>query len=698
MKVVAVIFIIFTLLSVHMFAESGVETPSENKNNKDAYVLDEIIVTARGYESEIKKIPGGTGVITSNDINYIQPSSISDALRVIPGVSKTSDSPWGSEVNIRGSSRANVVFLVDDIRLNTATDIGAQFGTIDPASVERVEILKGPISALYGSGTMGGVVNVITKNGRFSDKAYTEGGGNLLYNANSEGTSTYAYTAYNTPDFYLFASGSYRDFGSYTDGNHHEMRNSGFSDQQGIMNFGFKSNEFNTTELKTQYYKGDEIGIPGAGGVGFPAEATVTYDEVDRVLIKLEHTYRPGRGVYHESKLRLSFHSIDRSVRVTNIPLPTGAFLKSIEPEATHNTYSVELINRFKTDNHDIMLGLDTWKRTYDGERVRTKHNGETSIDTPIPDSYYLSSGIYTEDQWKINELFSLNIGGRFDRIQVKNEETNHYETAFATAPPPLVPNRRLWDAHDEKEYSWNAHTGVTYTINSLWTTDLIIARAYRAASLEERFKYINLGSGVEKWGNPDLEPEESVFFEYGVKRTSDNLKAGVSIYYNDLSNLIAENRVSPTRIELQNISEAELYGGEVEFTLHPTDWFSVSGNVAYTRGHDTGTDQDLPSIPPVNGFLRLCFYPVAGVWVQLDSIYNASQKKVPAGVSVSDDWTRFDFMAGYKFIISQTGHEIYGAVDNLFNSTYSDYLTTSRGYTFNEPGRTFRIGYRMEF
>jgi hemoglobin/transferrin/lactoferrin receptor protein len=637
-------------------------------------------------------------VISSKDIHFIQPSSISDALRVNTGVTKSSDSPWGSEVNIAEAQGQMWYILVDDIRLNTATDIGAQFGTVDPASVERVEILKGPISSLYGSGTMGGVVNVITRNGRFSHDPYAEGGLNLLYNFNSDGGSTYAYTAYNAEDYYIFASGSYRDFGSYKDGRHNTMKNSGFSDLQGIFNLGYKSNELNSTELKTQYYRGDEIGIPGAGSVGFPAEATVTYDEVDRLLINLEHTYHPDAGLYQESKLRLSFHSIERHVRVDEIPPPTGAFLKSIEPEATHNTYSAALINRFKAGNHDIMLGLDTWKRTYDGERVRTKHNGETSIDTPIPDSSYLSSGVYAEDEWEINDRFSLNIGGRFDRIEVENEATDLYITGFATAPPPLQPNRRIWEEYDVTEHSWNAHAGVTYEINSLWSTDFIIARAYRAASLEERYKYLNLGSGVEKWGNPNLEPEESRFFEYGVMRTGDILKAGVSIFYNDLSNLIAENRVSPTRIELQNISEAELYGGEIEFTLRPAEWFSVSGNVAYTRGRDTGNNQDLPSIPPVNGFLRLCYYPFQGAWVQLDTIYNGSQKKVPTGVNASDNWTRFDFMAGYKFIIASTGHEIYGAIDNMFNKAYSDYLTTSRGFTFNEPGRTFRIGYKMEF
>ncbi|NLA76202.1 MAG: TonB-dependent receptor, partial [Deltaproteobacteria bacterium] len=308
------------------------------------------------------------------------------------------------------------------------------------------------------------------------------------------------------------------------------------------------------------------------------------------------------------------------------------------------------------------------------------------------------SSGIYAENEWEINDSFSLNIGGRIDRIKVKNKETDLYITAFATPPPPLEPNRRIWDKYNVTEYSWNGHVGGTYEINDLWSTDFIVARAYRAASLEERYKYLNLGSGAEKWGNPDLKPEESMFFEYGIMRRGDILRAGIAIFYNDLENLITENRVSSSRSELQNISASELYGGEFEFTLRPPGWVSASGNIGYTRGRDTGNNQNLPSIPPVSAFLRLCFYPVSGVWVQLDAMYNGSQKKVPTGVNKSDDWTRFDFMAGYKFTGNSTGHEIYGAIDNMFDSTYSDYLTSSRGFIFNEPGRTFRIGYKMDF
>nr|NJM04941.1 Plug domain-containing protein [Desulfobacula sp.] len=69
---------------------------------------------------------------------------------------KTSDSPWGSDINIRGLGRNNVLFLIDGCRVNTATDINARFGLVNPQDIERVEVIKGPVSALYGWGRHGG--------------------------------------------------------------------------------------------------------------------------------------------------------------------------------------------------------------------------------------------------------------------------------------------------------------------------------------------------------------------------------------------------------------------------------------------------------------------------------------------------------------------------------------------------------------
>jgi len=689
------IFLYMILLTAALMVNSAAFSQgadSENDRIDDAAYKAKISVTARGYQSRLTSTPGGIGVITADDLLYQQPDSISDALRLVPGVSKRADSSWGSDISIRGSSRSHVVMLVDGIRLNTATGVAAQFGTIDPMAVERIEILKGPISSLYGSGTIGGVVNIITRNGYFNESDKIDGGLNVSYNSNTGGFNTYAFTSYNGQAFYAFASGSYRDHGSFKDGNGDKMSNSQFEDVQGNFNLGYKINSSNILELKTQYYEGKDIGIPGSDN--FTAQSVVSYPTVSRMLLNLNYTYRPVGLILQESKVKLSYHSIERNVLVEK----HNPILAKIEPEADHITYGSVWTNILKAGDHAIVAGADAWMWALSSTRLRTKNNGETSIDTPIPDSWLLSTGIFAEDDWKVNKKIKLNFGGRFDRIQVQNDEAMLYKKPFDTAPPPLAPNRVIWDEHDVTEYSWNAHTGATYYITEPWSLTFLMARGYRAASLEERYKYINLGGGSEKWGDPKLEPEESLFSELGLHFAGRKIEAGAAAYYNRLKNLIAEVQVTPTRNEMQNIAEASLYGAEAEATLHLSGWLKVTGNMAYTRGEDTKNNEDLPAIAPLNGFFRVNLEPLRGLWANIDAVYNGSQKRVPTGTEESDQWTRFDAAAGYRFETGGMNHEIYCAIDNILDKEYTDYLTSSRGYIFNEPGRTYRVGYKMTF
>jgi len=140
-----------------------------------ASTLDEVLVTARGIPSPASKTPGSVGVVTAEDIRESGPVSVADALARIPGVTKTGDSAWGADVSIRGLGRDQVVVLIDGVRVNTTTDINGRLGVVNQNDIERIEVLKGPISALYGSGSIGGVVNIITKKGRFTKEGELHG-------------------------------------------------------------------------------------------------------------------------------------------------------------------------------------------------------------------------------------------------------------------------------------------------------------------------------------------------------------------------------------------------------------------------------------------------------------------------------------------------------------------------------------------
>ncbi|MDR1490914.1 MAG: TonB-dependent receptor plug domain-containing protein, partial [Desulfovibrio sp.] len=150
--------------------------PARFAHSKDeAYMLDPITVTARGYAASQSETPGSVGVVDERDISLAPKGSIVDSLQRVPGITRTGDSPWGQDISIRGLSGPSVIILLNGKRINTATDMNARLGFINPADVERIEVLKGPVSALYGSGSTGGVVNIITRKAKFTDEIEAHG-------------------------------------------------------------------------------------------------------------------------------------------------------------------------------------------------------------------------------------------------------------------------------------------------------------------------------------------------------------------------------------------------------------------------------------------------------------------------------------------------------------------------------------------
>lgn len=651
----------------------------------DPYLTDEIVISADGYGRPLTSTPGGIGILTSGKIMQKDPVSISNALDDITGVYKSSDSGWGSEVSIRGTGRDKVLMLIDGSRMNTSTDIGAQFGTINPASIVRVEVLKGPISSLYGSGSIGGVVNIYTRTGKFSEEPVFESGVNILYENNSTGYNTYGFTSFNSSRWYVFGSGSYRAHDSYSDGAGKEVHDTGYNDAEGVVNLGFKPAAGQTLEFRGQYYEGWDIGIPGARDSVPLTASGAEYSRVRRILGSADYKLIPGNAVWLDSKIHVYWMYLKREVDIKNPPL-------EINPESDNRTTGAQWTNTFVWGNNRLVAGADSWLRTISTDRTRT--NMTTGIlvidDTPIPDAYYLSSGIFAEDDIKFSSV-TINIGGRFDGIFTGNDKVYKSEYPVST--------QVIWDEQDVRNYSWNGHAGFSYMFFKRFSTGILAASGYRAASLEERYKYIALGGGVEKWGNPDLDPERSLFFEYSLRYRSTMLKGNASAYINFLRDLIAEEQISSTEYMLKNINEARIYGAEYDISVIPADWLEIYNNLSYVRGEDTRNKEDLPSIAPLRIVTGAKISSVYGVSFFADCTWTAAQKDVPAGVEESESWFRLDAGADIRFTEGGLDNKIKITCTNILNREYYDYLSVSKnGYVFNEPGRTVRCGYSVIF
>ena len=96
--------------------------------------------------------------------------SLPDILQNEPGVSLLRDGIWGTEVSIRGLNRENVITMIDGSRIATSTDVAARLSLMNMNDVERVEVIKGASSSIYGSGATGGIVNIITKSPQLYDR------------------------------------------------------------------------------------------------------------------------------------------------------------------------------------------------------------------------------------------------------------------------------------------------------------------------------------------------------------------------------------------------------------------------------------------------------------------------------------------------------------------------------------------------
>ena len=679
MKKVYVI-IMLLLASGILYAQ---EEPAESKKDKPAD--DQIVVTARGYDKPVSATPGGVGIVTADEIQKTNPVSVSDALQDIPGVNKSSDGAWGSEISIRGATREKVVLLIDGSRINTATDIGAQFGTINPFSVERMEVLKGPISSLYGSGTIGGVVNVITRTGKFTGTPGFESGIAVSGESNAPGLNTYGFTSYNSSSLYVFGSGGYRTHESYKSGNGSEIDNSGFSDAQGTVNMGVKPAANHTLEIRTQYYRGWDIGVPGAKDAVPATAVKATSPATDRALVSADYSFEPGMDIWKKSLLHMYWQYIGRSMEIQNPS--TSPFVK-LEPEADHNTYGTSWSNTLGIGDHAIVTGAEIWFRTYRGERIKNRANGTHVKDKPLPDCSFLSTGLFAEDDWSLGD-FTLNFGARGDYILVSNDKT------YKQIDPLVAAN--YWSEKKVHDYSWNAHAGITYSIVEQLTTTALAASGYRAASLEERYKYI--AGTVEKFGNPDLDPERSFFLEYGLHLTTDRVKSNASVYANILRDLIAEQQTSATRTDLVNVNKALLWGTEYDIDVKIIKPLSVHGDLSWIRGRDTKNDKDLPSIAPLRLTGGVRYASSFGLSAFFDAVYTAGQDKVPSGIKTSDDWVRLDTGIAWTVKAFQAEHRLFLNCTNLLNSAYHDYLTTSKtGISFDEPGRSFKGGYSVVF
>ena len=687
--------------------------------------LNDIVVTSGKYEQNIQFLPYSVSVVRQKEIKLNPSITVSDLLKNESGISLLRDGIWGTEISIRGLSRANVVTLIDGNRIETSTDLSARLSMFDLNDVERIEIIKGSASSLYGSGATGGIINVISKSGYYSSKFNLKGNYNSGYNSVNNFYSNGINLIASGNEWILKFSGIYRTADN-TKTPSGELSNSQFKDNSFSALVQLKPFENQEIKFNYQQFNATDVGIPGAAPL-FPNTAKVSYPEELRRLLSAE--YKINNLSRSLVKLSAKYYHQFISRDVENIPgivqyAPAGNGLPlrrisvlKISPGADHKVDGFQSQADFRFDDHFIIAGIDFWTRNYNGLRTReqkieilnssdsslVRTTFKTTFEKPLPNADFSSAGIYLQDEINLFNKLNLTIGGRYDFIWLSNSETLNpsFETNDGVVNNNPTGQKIIWKAESTKNKSYVFNLGLIYSLSDNFNLSFNASRSFRSPSLEERYQYIDLGS-IIRVGDPNLKPEQGYFFDLGFRLFPNDFNLTTSLFFNTLNELVTEipgTYENRNALIKTNIGEAHLYGFEYSISINTLEQFSIYNTLSFVRGLNKKDDQDLPQISPLNGVIGLKYYPLNWLSADFSTVFFTEQNKVAPGEIKTPGYVTFNFQLNFVSLIYndiQTAFSL--GIENIIDKNYRNHLSTNRGFIISEPGRNIFIRANVEF
>jgi hemoglobin/transferrin/lactoferrin receptor protein len=700
------------------------------------FSLGEVVVSSFRINRSVKEMPTPLAVVGKYDYQQQASFTLSNVLANEPGIALGGDGVWATNVNIRGFSENRLVTLVDGFRVETANDLTASLSMIDVNDIERVEVVKGAQSVLYGTGAMGGIVNIITKDGYFASQPYAKGniiGGFATANSSYTG---YANVKTGAEKWYLKLSGTYTDAQNITTPQG-ELANSQFTANNLSAKVGVKPLKNHLFKAQFQRYWGTDVGIPG--GAAFPGPATATYSDIGRQLFASSYEITDISSSLSSLKLSYFNQYILRDVllypnTVNEVTIPTGTQRitpQYFTPTGEHRTNGLQLQSIWNFgDNNTLIAGIDAWARELNTEREKyitievfnaggnlMATNNLVRGETPTPNSTFATAGIFVQNESRLlNDRLTLILGGRADGIKTTNDQNFDIDYLIMNGTRnDTPPNQRItFEAGEQNLFSWSANAGALFSTTSDIDLSANLARSFRAPSLEESFKFIDLGNMV-RIGDPSLKSENGYATDLGLRIWKQNFTAQVGVFSNWINNMIVETpgeyiytiTTGPSEgivdtlpaLVNANVSKAMLYGADIKLQYKATKNMALFGSGAYVRGKDVEAETNLPQIPPLSGRFGIR-YNIIKIGNIEASIFGASkQDKIAEGETQTDGYYRIDMAASSRRInLGLMQLQLFAGIDNLTNASYTNHLSTNRGAISIEPGRNFYLRASLSF
>lgn len=659
------------------------------------FVLDEITITSAARDARpLLDTPVAATVLSGEALAVKQATNYQELIGDAPGVSIVGG-PRGisQEPNIRGFSDDQIVLRFDGGRMNFNDAHRGRF-FLDPAIIERVEIIRGGGSTLYGSGALGGVIAFDTRD---VDDLLADGdgfGGRLSSGWSSNGdigqASATLYGRHGRFDALGFLG--WQPMGKdLEDGDGESIRSSQIDAINGLAKLGFEPNEANRFELSGSVYHDDGTTPPNANAI---ATADTDVDrKAETSMARLSWDYAPPGS---------ELVDLTALVYWNKLKISEDRFADGRYDVTRYETLGIDVTNRSRFELGrpvTLVYGIEAFRDTQEGSR-----DGETRTQFPSAEATTLAA--YAEATVAVTDKLEIVPGVRLDNYRRDPDD------------PTLA-------SVDETFFS--PRLGVSYRPTDAWQIYGNVARAFRAPSMIELYNDgvhfaipgFPMGPGMSFSGvnyfipNPDLEPEKSTQFELGtrysrqnVARDGDSLDLTATAYYADVTDYINQvvefmdfsrpsfgpgGMVISGSTTTDNV-DARLWGLEATADYDAGPWFAGL-ILTVPRGEEQGGGA-LGSIPQdrltVSGGIRPTFDWELGA----RATFAAKQDDVPEGAQPADGWTTVDLFAAWRPQMAALEGTVFRAgIDNVFDETYTIYPNG-----LNQPGRTFKISAAVTF
>lgn len=672
--------------------------------------LPETVISASRTLEKLRDTPYSVDLIGGDELLSSAVRTLPEALRNTPGVVIQKTTHGHGSPFIRGFTGRQNLLLVDGIRINNSTFRSGPvqyWNTVDSYAIDRLELVKGQGSVLFGSDAAGGILNTLTRSSSF--RQYDSGWFNdsssfYRFDTNSRSHVGRLETAFGHGGKWgILLGATYKDFGDIRDSALGRLKNTGYEELDFDFRFDLAVSDTATLTLASHHVDQDDVwrwhstvfnpGWTHDGHTTSPGKFNARIYEQERSLSYLRFAEEQGSGWLKRWSATLSFQKSQDSQFQDR--KPTDIRTANIDVE----TWGLALQGESDLGNGSLLYGVDYYRDSVNSSGTRTGRDPRSR--RPVADdSTYDLLGLYSQYRWTpFTSLPKLKTTFGFRYTYADAHLGKNYDSATGSD----ISADKSWD-------NWVASGRALYELNDCWNIYTGISQGFRAPNLNDLSGNLTTRSGLTELGSLDLDPEKFISYELGARYLTGRASFSITAYYTEIDSVIigVPTTAGSDTIVTTNGQDGEVYGVETDFSFDLTDQWTVSGFAAWQDGETRSSafiggplvDDYISRLAPLMGSLALRWTcPGERFWVEgrvsaastadkLSARDQGDTQRIPTGGTPS--YAVVSIYAGWQ------ATDDLSLTLGLENLTDEDYRVHGSGQ--NEAGFNAILGVRLGF